>query len=74
MPEEFRVALYESKGNKEDTIYRSKAVGEPPLMLGIAVWTAVFNAVASLAPKRIPQLGTPATPEAILRAVKGMKS
>jgi xanthine dehydrogenase molybdopterin-binding subunit B len=36
----------ESKGNKEDTIYRSKAVGEPPLMLGISVWTAIFDAIA----------------------------
>ena len=72
VPEDFRVALFESKGNKEDTIYRSKAVGEPPLMLGIAVWTAIFNAVASLKPGQIPDLNTPATPEAILRAVKGM--
>ena len=72
VPEDFRVKLYESRGNKEDTIYRSKAVGEPPLMLGIAVWTAVFNAIASVKPGEIPKLDAPATPEAILRAVKGM--
>jgi xanthine dehydrogenase large subunit len=72
VPADFRVALYESKGNKEDTIYRSKAVGEPPLMLGIAVWTAIFDAIASLNPGQIPALDAPATPEAILRAVKGM--
>ncbi len=35
VPADFRVKLFESKGNKEDTIYRSKAVGEPPLMLAI---------------------------------------
>ena len=70
VPEDFRVALYKSPGNREDTIYRSKAVGEPPLMLGIAVWAAIFNAVASLKPGRIPKLDTPATPEAILRAVR----
>jgi xanthine dehydrogenase large subunit len=74
VPADFRVALYESKGNREDTIYRSKAVGEPPLMLGIAVWAAIFNAVASLAPGQIPRLDAPATPEAILRAVQGMRS
>jgi xanthine dehydrogenase large subunit len=74
VPEDFRVALYESKGNRENTIYRSKAVGEPPLMLGISVWAAIFNAVASLKPGRIPQLDTPATPEAILKAVQGMKA
>jgi xanthine dehydrogenase large subunit len=72
VPEDFRVALYESKGNKEDTIYRSKAVGEPPLMLGIAVWTAVFNALASIKKGVVPQLNAPATPEAILNAVRGM--
>jgi xanthine dehydrogenase large subunit len=74
VPEDFHIALYESKGNRENTIYRSKAVGEPPLMLGISVWAAIFNAVAGLKPGRIPQLDTPATPEAILKAVQGMKT
>jgi xanthine dehydrogenase large subunit len=73
VPEDFHVSLYESKGNKEDTIYRSKAVGEPPLMLSIAVWTAVFNAVASIKKGVVPQLNAPATPEAILNAVRGMR-
>jgi xanthine dehydrogenase large subunit len=73
VPADFRVKLFESRGNKEDTIYRSKAVGEPPLMLGISVWTAIFDAVASLKPGAIPQLDAPATPEAILRAVKGLR-
>ena len=73
VPEDFRVAIYESKGNKEDTIYRSKAVGEPPLMLGIAVWTAIFNAVASLKKGVVPMLSAPATPEAILNAVRSMR-
>lgn len=71
VPADFRVRLFESRGNKEDTIYRSKAVGEPPLMLGISVWTAIFDAVASCRPGEIPRLDAPATPEAILRAVKG---
>ena len=72
VPTDFRVKLFESRGNKEDTIYRSKAVGEPPLMLGISVWTAVFDAVAALKPGQVPELDAPATPEAILKAVKGM--
>ena len=72
VPADFRVKLFESRGNKEDTIYRSKAVGEPPLMLGISVWTAIFDAVASVRPGEVPQLDAPATPEAILRAVKGL--
>ena len=72
VPADFRVKLFESKGNKEDTIYRSKAVGEPPLMLGISVWTAIFDAVAACQPGAIPKLDAPATPEAILRAVRGL--
>ena len=72
VPEDFRVALYKSKGNKAQTIYRSKAVGEPPLMLPISVWCAVMNAVASLRPGVVPRLDAPATPEAIMRAVKSM--
>ena len=73
VPADFRVNLFQSRGNKEDTIYRSKAVGEPPLMLGISVWTAIFDAVASLSQGKVPQLDAPATPEAILAAVKGMR-
>ena len=46
VPEDFRVALWESKGNREATIYRSKAVGEPPLMLAISVFSAISNAIA----------------------------
>ena len=40
LPEDFRVALFESGGNREDAVYRSKAVGEPPLMLAISVFSA----------------------------------
>ncbi len=72
VPADFRVALFSSKGNREDTIHRSKAVGEPPLMLAISVWCAIFNAVASLAPGHVPPLDAPATPEAILKAMKGI--
>jgi xanthine dehydrogenase large subunit len=72
VPEDFRVALFKSEGNKADTIYRSKAVGEPPLMLSISVWCAVMDAVASVKPGVVPKLDGPATPEAILRAVHSL--
>ena len=72
VPEDFRVKLWKSKGNKEATIYRSKAVGEPPVMLATSVFSAVFHAVASLNPGKVPVLDAPATPEAILKAVEGM--
>ncbi|MBT6429897.1 MAG: xanthine dehydrogenase molybdopterin binding subunit, partial [Rhodospirillaceae bacterium] len=48
VPEDFRVTLWDSKGNREATIYRSKAVGEPPIMLAISVFSAITDAVASL--------------------------
>ena len=73
VPEDFRVALWESKGNREATIYRSKAVGEPPLMLAISVFSAISNAIASLNPGRVPALDAPATPEAITRAIRSMR-
>jgi xanthine dehydrogenase large subunit len=56
--------------NREASIHRSKAVGEPPLMLGIAVWHALRDAVAACAaPGQLIDLPAPATPEAVLRAV-----
>ena len=59
---------------REATIYRSKAVGEPPLMLGISVFLAMSDAVASVATTAsIPQLDAPATPERILMAVERIK-
>jgi xanthine dehydrogenase large subunit len=73
LPADFRVALYRSEGNPEKTIFRSKAVGEPPLMLGISVFSAITDAVASLQPGTVPPLDTPATPEAIQRACAAMK-
>ena len=73
VPEQFTVNLWASKGNRENTIYRSKAVGEPPLMLATSVFSAITHAVASLGDRKVPPLDAPATPEAILRAVNAMK-
>ena len=71
LPVDFRVRILESKANQEDTIYRSKAVGEPPLMLGISVYHAIRDAVASVgnANDILPMLQAPATPESVLNAV-----
>jgi xanthine dehydrogenase large subunit len=74
VPEDFRVALFEGTGNRAHTIYRSKAVGEPPLMLAISVWSAIIDALASLKPLTVPPLDAPATPEAIMRAVRAMQT
>ena len=60
--------------NREDTIYRSKAVGEPPLMLAISVFAAIADAIHSLNPAARVPLDAPATPETILRAVQAVKA
>jgi xanthine dehydrogenase large subunit len=70
VPADFRVSLFESGGNREDTIFRSKAVGEPPLMLAISVFSAITDAILSLKPAVFPRLDAPATPEAIMRAIR----
>ncbi|MCR9282014.1 MAG: xanthine dehydrogenase molybdopterin binding subunit [Rhodobacteraceae bacterium] len=73
IPEEFNVRLYEGSGNPQATVYRSKAVGEPPVMLANAVFCAINDAVASLSPGVVPNLDAPATPEAIMKAVQDMR-
>lgn len=69
-PRRLTIALWDG-GNVQPTIHRSKAVGEPPFMLAIAVFSALSRAVAATAPDRraLPPLDAPATPEAILRAI-----
>jgi xanthine dehydrogenase large subunit len=70
---EFNVTLLENAANREDTIYRSKAVGEPPLMLAISVLHAIRDAIATDT-NPLPALDTPATPEAVLRAIEAAQS
>jgi xanthine dehydrogenase large subunit len=71
VPADLRVALFDG-ANKEETIYRSKAVGEPPLMLAIAVFAAIADAIHAVHPGRPVRLDAPATPEAILRALQAL--
>jgi xanthine dehydrogenase large subunit len=60
--------------NSEPTIHRSKAVGEPPFMLAISVFSALTAAVAAAVPgKGLPQLDAPATPERILTALQELR-
>jgi len=67
-PDIFNVALYQNE-NSEQTIYRSKAVGEPPFMLGISALMALSDAVSACG-ARYPNLQAPATCEQILKAVQ----
>jgi xanthine dehydrogenase large subunit len=71
VPEHFEIALWDG-ANREDTIYRSKAVGEPPLMLAISVFAAIADAIHGLNPGKPVPLDAPATPESILRAVQAV--
>jgi len=74
-PEDFRVALVPDAPNREHTIYNSKAVGEPPFMLGMSVWSALKDAIASIADYKVsPTLDTPATPERVLWSVEAIKA
>ena len=74
-PRIFNVNLADWSENRELTIKRSKAVGEPPFMLGISVFEALSMAVASVAHYReCPRLDAPATPERILMAVARLQS
>jgi xanthine dehydrogenase large subunit len=74
MPIDLRVKLVENRKNPEDTVFHSKAVGEPPFMLGIAAWCALKDAVASLADYKVqPQIDAPATPERVLWGVEQMR-
>ncbi|MBC7150601.1 MAG: xanthine dehydrogenase molybdopterin binding subunit [Rhizobium sp.] len=73
-PKIFNTRLAEWSENAEPTIGRSKAVGEPPLMLAISVLEALSTAVASVADyKHCPHLDAPATPERVLMAVERLK-
>ena len=72
-PEIFNTRLFKN-ANHEDTILRSKAVGEPPLLLGFSALFAIRDAIASLTDYQVsPELGAPATPEAILKAVTSLE-
>lgn len=75
MPLDLRVKLVENRKNPEDTVFHSKAVGEPPFMLGIAAWCAIKDAVASLADYRVqPRIDAPATPERVLWGVQRLQA
>ena len=72
LPARFNTRLH-LRPNAAESIYRSKAVGEPPFMLGIAVYCAILDAVHACAPKGHPELTSPCTPEAILRGVRSLR-
>jgi xanthine dehydrogenase large subunit len=74
VPPIFNARILDEAPNREATIFHSKAVGEPPLMLAISVWLAIRDAIASLANyRRAPRLDAPATPERVLAAIEEVR-
>jgi xanthine dehydrogenase large subunit len=73
VPERFNVALLE-RAAQDGVIYGSKAVGEPPLMLALSVREAIRDAVAAFGEASQVPLASPATPEAVLRAIETVKA
>ncbi len=69
VPPIFNTKLH-TRPNATPSVYRSKAVGEPPLMLAIAVYSAVLDAVHATNPVGQPRLEAPCTPESILNAIR----
>ncbi len=73
-PPVFNVRLFEAQ-NVQDSIHRSKAVGEPPLLLPFSVFFAIRDAVSAVADHRVdPPLQAPATSESILRAISAVQA
>ena len=73
-PAIFNVKMLDNAPNAEATIFRSKAVGEPPLMLATAVWNALKDAIASTGDgKTAVRLDAPATPERVLAAIATLR-
>jgi len=74
VPQHFDIAFF-GEPNREATVHRSKAVGEPPLMLALSTFHALRDAIASVAAHRVvPRLSAPATPERVLAAVDDLRA
>jgi xanthine dehydrogenase large subunit len=73
-PEDFRVQLFKNS-NVADSIHRSKAVGEPPLLLPFSVFFAIRDAISAVGDHKVnPPLNAPATSEEILKAITAVQA
>jgi len=73
-PEAFSMRLF-NNSNVTDSIHRSKATGEPPLLMPFSVFFAIRDAIASVGGNKVnPPLRAPATSEAILDAVDAVRA
>jgi xanthine dehydrogenase large subunit len=69
-PREFKIELFQNEENYSN-VRGTKAVGEPPLLLAISVWTAIQNALKALPQYKTayPKIRIPATSENVLRVI-----
>lgn len=75
VPPVFNARILPDAPNREETVFHSKAVGEPPLMLALSVWLAIRDAISSLSGYRLSaNLDAPATPERVLTAVDDIRA
>ena len=74
LPTDFRVQLLSGRPGRDATGLGTKAVGEPPVMLAISVFSGIAQAIAALKPGAVPALDVPATPESVMRAVRRIRS
>ncbi|MCC6736660.1 MAG: molybdopterin-dependent oxidoreductase [Bauldia sp.] len=72
MPADFRVAFFQSGGNREETAFRSEDIADAAILPAIAVFCAIADAIGSLRPGTMPRLAAPATPEAVMRAIRAL--
>jgi len=73
LPEVFNLGFLENHDHSINLL-RSKAVGEPPLLLAISVWTAAKQAISFVNPAGARRLSLPATGEALLLAMEESRS
>ena len=71
-PEVFNVALWDGE-NRAETVFKSKAVGEPPFMHGISAWSALSHAISACG-EAYPDLNAPATAERVLMACQKLRA
>ncbi len=69
IPINFKTSFYKTKGNSENVVNKSKAVGEPPLLLALSAFFAIKNAISYVRKNNKVDLSAPATPESILNAI-----
>ena len=71
-PREFIINFIQNDGNPGN-VFGSKAVGEPPFLLGTSVWTAIKHALSFRAAGKRISITSPATSEVILSELTRLK-